>query len=51
MLLTSCGQAENSSQTGEDTTQAVEQNLETNIEEIMAELTGNVVIDVNHALA
>lgn len=50
-LLASCGQAENSSQETGEATQAVEQTLETNSETDMPELTGNVVIDVNHALA
>lgn len=44
LLLASCGQ--------ETTDKAVVENtLETNSEEAMPELTGNVVIDVNHALA
>ena len=43
-LLSSCGTAQVT-----DTEEIA--TLEPNIEKIMAELTGNVVIDMNHALA
>ena len=52
MLLTSCKvniEGEDTTPTGETNTQ--ETTLESNIETDMAELTGSVVIDMNHALA
>jgi FKBP-type peptidyl-prolyl cis-trans isomerase 2 len=51
-LLSSCHHEEEVWDIKSESSKVAEENiLETNIEDTMAELTGNVVIDMNHALA